>query len=406
MRERQTPNKTGTGPQATPRGPGCTSQASRRSFLAKGSAFAVAATAPMGAALALSGQARAQEIIFFQIGTGSTGGTYFPVGGLIASVISHPPGSRPCDKGGSCGYDGLIGVAVSTEGSVSNVAGISNGNLQSGLCQADIAHWAFSGTGLYADIGRQEKLRSVANLFPEMAHLVVRRSANIRTVEELRGRRVSLDIEGSGTRVDARLLLSAYGLKPEDLDVVNINVDAAVDEMRAGELDGFFLIAGTPTKAVSDLAEDGLITLVPIDGPAAEALQEDVPFFSPATIPSWTYKGVAATQTLAVGAQWLVSAEIPEDIVYQSTFALWHANARRVLDNGHPKAALIQLDTALDGLGVPLHPGAARYYREIGLFETIDLDAIGTETQNDDGPADEATPAETEGTDEGATETQ
>lgn len=319
-------------------------------------------------AASIPGAGQAQDLNFFRIGTGSSAGTYFPIGGIIASSISNPPGSRECERGGSCGVPGLIAVAQSTHGSVANVEGIANGTIESGFSQADIAYWAYHGVGIYADKGQVAQLRAIANLYPESIHLVVRRGAGIRSVADLAGKRVSLDREGSGTRVDALLILAAYGLGPEDLQAESLGMGAAADKLRAGELDGFFIVVGTPANVVKALADDNLIDLVPIDGPEADGLRAQYPFFAKDSIQPGTYLNVPWTPTLSVGAQWLVGVDIPEDLVYEITRALWHDNTRQLLDKGHPKGGLIRLETALEGIGVPLHPGAERFYREVGLI--------------------------------------
>lgn len=338
---------------------------SRRSLLVAGLAGLLA-----GATGLLSTRAAAAVgLTFFRIGTGSTGGTYYPVGGVIASAISNPPGSRPCERGGSCGVPGLIAVAQSTSGSVENAAAISAGRLESGFCQADVAYWASTGTGVYAGKGKLGNLSAIANLYPESLHLVVRAGAGVRRVTDLRGRRVSLDREGSGSRVDALLVLEAYGLGPADMEDVELPPQEAADLLREGELDAFFMVVGTPAPVVKELADRSLITLVPIEGAQAVALSERYPFFSVDAVSSGTYFNVPFTPTLSVGAQWLVGANVPEERVYEITRALWHEQTRRLLDSGHPKGRLIRIETALQGLGVPLHPGAERYYRERGLID-------------------------------------
>lgn len=139
--------------------------------------------------------------------------------------------------------------------------------------------------------------------------------------------------------------------------------------LRDGQLDAFFMVVGTPAAVIQDLANDSLISLVPIDGKEAAALAKQYPFFSQDAIASGTYFNVPFTPTLSVGAQWLVGTNLPEEEVYDITRALWHEKTRRLLDSGHPKGRLIRIETALKGLGVPLHPGAARYYRERGLID-------------------------------------
>jgi TRAP transporter TAXI family solute receptor len=221
---------------------------------------------------------------------------------------------------------------------------------------------------MYAGRGAIDSLRTIANFYPEALHLVVRRNLGVWRIPDLRGHRISLDREGSGSRVDALLILEAYGLGPDDLEIVEASPGEEIDMMRDGTLDAFFMIVGTPGQAVAELADESLITLLPIDGPEAKVLTTSYPFFSQDFIPSGTYFNVPATETLSVGAQWLVRADLPEQQIYEITRALWHENTHELLQNGHPKGRLIRTETALDGLGVPLHPGAARYYREAGLI--------------------------------------
>ena len=320
-------------------------------------------------AAAFSPRVSAQDIQFFRIGTGSTAGTYFPVGGIIASAISSPPGSRDCERGGSCGVPGLVAVAQSTRGSVDNVRQIEEGGMESGFSQSDVAYWAYRGEELFLDGGPLKSLRAVANLYPETVHLVARTDSGIKSFADIRGKKISLDRPGSGTRVDAVLMLRAFGLEPGDLEVFSMASGAAADALREGEIDGFFFVAGTPATAVLELAESALIDLIPISGPAVDALLEQRPFFARQALPAGTYPGIGAIDTLSVGAQWVVSETVPEETVYEITRALWHPSTRQLLDKGHPKGRQIVVEQALDGLGIPLHAGAERYYREAGVLK-------------------------------------
>jgi TRAP transporter TAXI family solute receptor len=320
-------------------------------------------------ALGPSQEATAQEMTFFRIGTGGVGGTYYPIGGLIADIISSPPGARPCERGGSCGVPGLVGIAQSSNGAVANVDAIGSGMLESGFVQSDIAHWAYTGTGIYEGKPKVDNLRAIANLYPESIHLVAREGAGIRSVENLAGKRVSLDEPGSGTLVDAKIILEAYGLSEDDLQAEYIKPSVGFAKMRDGQLDAFFFVAGYPTGSVEELCAAVGCELIPIDGPQVDTLLEKYRFFARDVIPAGTYAGVPETPTVSVGAQWVVAAEVDEDLVYGITKALWHDNARILLDDGHAKGRAITLATALDGIGIPLHPGAERYYREIGLLQ-------------------------------------
>lgn len=322
--------------------------------------------------LALLGSSQsllAQEMKFFRIGTGGVAGTYYPIGGLIADIISNPPGARPCDKGGSCGVPGLVAIAQSANGSVANVNGIKSGALESGFAQSDVAYWAHTGTGIYDGQGEVENLRAIASLYPESIHLVARKDSDIKSVRDLEGKRVSLDEPGSGTLVDSRIILEAFGLTEDDIEAEYIKPSPAVAKMRDGQLDAFFIVSGYPTGSVVELASAIDADLVPIDGPEVDALIEQYQFFTRDVIPAGTYEGIGETNTLSVGAQWVVGAEVDEELIYGITSALWHDNARKLLDNGHAKGRAITPETALDGIGIPLHPGAERYYREMDLLQ-------------------------------------
>jgi len=327
--------------------------------------------AALGAALlgGLATAAVAQDLKFFTIGTGGTAYTYYPVGGVIANAISKPPGSRACDAGGSCGVDGLIASAVSSRGSVDNINAIVSGLRDSGFAQSDVAYWAYTGTGTMAGKPPATDLRAIAALFPEHIHLVALKGSGINSVADLKGKRVSLDEPGSGTYVDANLILAANGLKKGDVRAEALKGGAASSALRNGKIDAFFVVAGYPTGSLVELASAVPIKLVPIDGAGAKALTDKYGFFSASDIPAGTYKGVGAVTTVAVGAQWLTSAKEPEELIYQITKALWNDKTRKLLDVGHAKGKMITLATALDGIGIPLHPGAKRYYKEVGLIK-------------------------------------
>jgi TRAP transporter TAXI family solute receptor len=311
----------------------------------------------------------AEDLKFLRIGTGGVAGTYYPIGGLVAGIISNPPGSRPCEKGGSCGVPGLIATAQSSDGSVANVEAVGSGQLDSGFSQSDVAYWAYTGTGIYEGREPLSDLRAIASLYPESLHLVVRRGAGIETISDLVGKRVSLDEEGSGTLVNARIILEAFGISENDIEAHFIKPNFAISEMREGRLDAFIITVGYPAKSVTELAMSETIDLLPIRGEEVETLLEHHDFFANDVIPEGVYPGIGETETLSVGAQWITSAALDEMLVYAMTEALWHDSARALLDEGHAKARSITLETALDGIAIPLHPGAERFYREAGVLK-------------------------------------
>jgi len=306
-------------------------------------------------ALALAGTVvHAQQ--FFRIGTGGTAGTYYPVGGAIANAVSQP--------------GKIIVTAQASNGSVANVNGIAGGAMESGFSQSDVATWAQKGTGLYEGKPNVPGLRLIANLYPESVHVVVRKGSGIKTVADLKGKRVALDEPGSGTLVNARAILAAYGLKESDIKPEYIKPNQAGDKMKDGSLDAFFFTGGAPAGAIAELASSGNgIDILPIDGAAAEALRKSSAFFSPDSIAADTYKGVGAVATLAVGAQWVTSDKADANTVYEITKALFSPAAQQALAAGHAKGKFITKENAVRAAGIPFHPGAERFYKEAGLIK-------------------------------------
>jgi hypothetical protein len=327
----------------------------------------LAAGAGIGAVAALGGAARAQDNVrYFRIGTGAAGGTYYPIGTVLANAISNPPGSRPCDRGGACGVPGLIATAQTTQGSVQNLDELMQGRFDAALTQADVAYWAYRAEAIYQGKPAFASLRLIATLYPETVHLVVRREAGIAAVGDLKGKRVSLGEAGSGTLVHARFVLEAHALAPEDLDSVYLRIGESADGLRQGKLDAFFFTAGAPVAAVAALANAAEIALVPIASAPVEPLRRRYPYFGTARISGAEYKGVVDTPTLSVNTLWVVDARADEELIYGITRALWHPNPRTLLEKGHPAGKQITLERALEPSPIPFHPGAERYYREIG----------------------------------------
>ncbi|WP_410217617.1 TAXI family TRAP transporter solute-binding subunit [Paracoccus sp. (in: a-proteobacteria)] len=314
--------------------------------------------------------ALAQEMAFFRIGTGGTAGTYYPIGGLIANAISNPPGSRACDDGGSCGVPGLIATAVASNGSVGNVNAINGGAMEAGFSQSDVAYWAQTGTGLWEGQPAVEKLRLIANLYPESIHLVARADAGIASVADLAGKRVSLDEPGSGTLVDAKIILEAFGLSEADVTAEYLKPDQAADRMRDGAMDAFFFVGGFPAGAIAELASQQDVTLVPITGPEVDKLFETYNFFAPDSLPAGTYEGQDAdVATLSVGAQLVTSADQPEELIYGITQAIYNESTQKLFAAGHAKGRQITLESATVGAGIPFHSGAERFYKEAGKLQ-------------------------------------
>ncbi len=213
-------------------------------------------------------------------------------------------------------------------------------------------------------------LRMIANLYPESVHIVVRKGAGFKSVADLKGKRVALDEPGSGTLVNARTILAAYGIKESDIKPEYIKPNQAGDKLKDGALDAFFFTGGSPAGAIAELASSGAgIELLAIDGAQADALRKSDGFFAPDLIAEGTYKGVAATKTLAVGAQWVTSDKADATAVYEITKALFSDAGQKAMGAGHAKGKFITKENAVKGVGIPFHPGAERFYKEVGLLK-------------------------------------
>jgi TRAP transporter TAXI family solute receptor len=310
--------------------------------------------AAVAAVVAVSGAAHAQQ--FFRIGTGGTAGTYYPVGGMIANAVSQP--------------GKIVATAQASNGSLANVNAIAGGSMEAGLSQSDVATWAFTGTGAFEGKPKVSDLRMIANLYPESIHLVVKKGSGIKSVADLKGKRVALDEPGSGTLINARMVLAAYGVKESDIKPDYIKPNQAGDKLKDGSLDAFFFVGGAPAGAIAELASSGVgIELVPLTGGPSEALRKQNPYFAVDTIAANTYKDVPEVQTLAVGAQLVTSAKLDTETVYQVTKAMYSDSTQKTLAAGHAKGKFITKENAVKGVGIPFHPGAEKFYKEAGLLK-------------------------------------
>lgn len=301
--------------------------------------------------------------IAFQIATGSASGTYFPIGQMLASLVSHPPGVGRCEVEGRCGPAGLIAAARASEGSIANVSGVNEGRVTSGLAQADVIADALAGKGAFKD-KKVEGVRVIAALFPETVHVVVLADSDITAIAGLKGKRVSIDAPGSGTNATARAVLSAFKLSGKRVELAFENPDTSSAMLLDGRLDAFFFVGGAPLGVVGELAREGKVRLLAVEGPEIDKLLKDAPWLSRTEIPDGAYDGLGATPTVGIRAVWIVNAGLSDDLVYAITRALWHPDNRGLLDSGHPQGKQIRFETARDALPAPLHAGAERYYRE------------------------------------------
>ncbi len=286
------------------------------------------------------------------MGTGSPTGTYYAYGGIIGQYIKNNAG---------------ISInAVSTGGSKDNIQGIDVGDYQLGTVQSDVMHYAWQGTRSFEEEGKLDTFRTVAGLYAEAVQLVTT-NPNVKSVADLKGKKVSIGAPGSGVYFNAMDILAAAGLTEKDINPQYQNFDQSADALKDGKIDAAFIVAGAPTPAISELCMTNAKTsIVPIDGDIAEKLMKDNTFYSVYKIPANTYKNqTAEIATVTVKATLIVSASATEDDVYNITKAIFDNVAD--ITKEHAKGAELSLENATQGLTVPFHAGAAKYFKEKGF---------------------------------------
>jgi len=308
-------------------------------------------------ALAFAGTAAAQDRVFFGIATGGTGGTYYPLGGMLAQLISNKV---------TIGGKKLAATAETAGASVANAQLLGRKDIESAFVAADILDAAFTGKGQFE--GKPVKnLRALGALYPEQVQLVTLASANVRSFKDLKGKTISSGSPGSGQWQLLGDLLEAHGMTRKDVGEDLSSFQQSVDKIKDGNLTASLITAGAPTSSISDLANARDIRIVPLAGPEIEALRKKQPYYAIVTLPANTYKNTPPVETLAVMAIWATHDGLSDQMAYEVTKALYENT--ETLGQVHPKGKEITLKTALQSISIPLHPGAERYYREKGVLK-------------------------------------
>lgn len=307
------------------------------------------------ALLATTG-ASAQQRVFFGIATGGTGGTYYPLGGMLAQLISN-----------KAVVDGkkITATAESSGASVANAKLLGTKDIESAFIAADILDAAYNGTGQFKG-APLKNLRVLGALYPETVQLITRADMNINSFRDLKGKRVSSGSPGSGQYQLLTDLLQVHGMSRADVKEDLSSFTQAVDKIKDGNLEATLITAGVPTAAVTDFAQSHALKVIPLAGPEIATLQKTQPFYASVTLPANTYKGqTAPVDTLAVMAVWVAHDGVPDNVAYEVTKALYENLA--IMGQVHAQGKNISLKTATAFGNVPLHPGAARYFKEKGI---------------------------------------
>ena len=292
---------------------------------------------------------RAEQV---RMATGGLTGTYYAFGTAVGQILNEKT---------------KIPITVqSTGASKANIQLVNAGEVELAIVQNDVMDYAWRGVDLFT--GEQIKsFASMAGLYAEVCQIVVNPASGIKTVADLKGKNVSVGDAGSGVEFNARQILEAYSLTFDDINKQNLGFGPSADALRDNKIDAFFCVAGAPTPAIYELAANREINILAIDDEHAAKLIKSYPFYTKFPIPAGSYRGQnTAVQTVAVKATFIVSAKLSEETVYQLTKNLFEN--KQLIEKAHDKGKELSSSYAIEGISVPFHPGAQRYYREIGAL--------------------------------------
>ena len=289
------------------------------------------------------------------MGTGGTAGTYYGYGGILGNQIKTTTG--------------ITVNVVATDGSKANILGVDTGNYQLGTVQSDVMSYAWEGSRAFQEEGKIDTFRVIGGLYAEAVQLITM-DKNIKSVEDLKGKKVSIGAAGSGVYFNAIDVLNAAGLEESDIVPQYQSFADSADALKDGKIDAAFIVAGAPTPAIQELCATAEAYLVPIDGDIAEKLMKETPFYTTYKIPAGTYDGQEKdVTTVTVKATLIVSASATEEDVYNLTKAIY--DNIDAITSAHAKGAELSIENATTGMTVPFHAGAAKYFSEKGV--TVDV---------------------------------
>ena len=286
------------------------------------------------------------------LATGGTGGTYYPFGGAIANIWNTK-------------VENMNVTAQATGASAENLRLINKGEAEYAIVQNDVMDYAYNGTDLFAG-EKLANIMTIGTLYPEVVQIAVSKDSGIKSVADFKGKRISVGDAGSGVEFNAKQIREGYGLTFDDIKKSNLSFKESAEGIQNGTLDGCFVTAGVPNAALQELAFTAGLTLVPVDGEAAKKICEKYGYYTQTTIPGGTYKGTDDdTPALAIKATLAVNSKLDEQTVYEMTKALFE-NLNE-LATAHAKGKEVSAKAAVTGVSVPFHPGAKKYFKEIGL---------------------------------------
>ncbi len=319
----------------------------------------------LGCGLALTTAMAWAQSSFITIGSGSTSGLYYPTAVGIAKILNQAD-------------VGLRANARSTGASVFNANAIGEGSMQMGMMQNNVAYYAYNGTGVEAFKDKKiENLRGLVGLYPEAIHILARSDTGIESVADLAGKRVYVGDVGSGTEQDAKNIMGAFGVTFDDLQAtVRGSSGNAVGLLRDEKIAAMFYTVGLGSAAIVEAAQTAPITVVSITEEQLSQLQEEYAFYTPFTIPSGTYPGVDEdVQTVTLKAMLAVSSDMSEKDVYTFMNTIFNNKLEAFYsDIQNPNLdKYFTVENAIEGMSIPLHAGAVKFFKEQGVEVSSDL---------------------------------
>jgi TRAP transporter TAXI family solute receptor len=258
---------------------------------------------------------------------------------------------------------GVNATAESTGASSANINMLNQGEIELALVQNDVSYYADLGIELFEEQGKIEGLRAIATLYPEVCQIITTKNTGITSVADFAGKKIAVGAAGSGVEANARQILAAYGLSYEDIKPQYLSFAEAAAGLKDGNIDAGFITAGTPTSAVLDLSAQNQVVLISIDDAIADQLVEEYPFYTKVLIPADVYNTDADIQTLAVKAMLATTDKMSEEMAYNITKAIFENLDK--LAAAHTAGKSVSLETAQEGISIPLHPGAEKYFNEL-----------------------------------------
>lgn len=284
-------------------------------------------------------------------GTGGTAGTYYAYGGVLAQYMRKNANIKV--------------TAVSTGGSKVNIQSIQDGDYQLGFAQSDVMTYAWNGTRAFENDGPTHDFRVLGSLYNETVQLFTM-NPDIKSVTDLKGKKVSIGASGSGVYFNALDVLTGAGLSLDDIKPQYQSFEDSKEALKDGRIDAAFIVAGAPTSAITELATTNGVYLINIDNKIRDQIMEECPYYEAIEIPADTYPGQSdPVQTITVKAVLLVAATATDDEVYELTKAIFDHTKDIAIENA--KGAELSIENATSTTTVPYHKGAANYYKEHGI---------------------------------------